>query len=35
MSENSRTKNAKLNVIYGYLAQIGILILSFVGRKLF
>ncbi len=35
MSENSRTKNAKLNVIYGYLAQIGILILSFVGRKIF
>ena len=35
MSENSRTKNVKLNVIYGYLAQIGILILSFVGRKIF
>lgn len=35
MSENSRTKNAKLNVIYWYLAQIGILILSFVRRKIF
>lgn len=32
---NSRTKNAKLNIIYGYFAQIGILILSFVGRKIF
>lgn len=32
---NSRTKNAKLNVLYGYIAQIGILVLSFVGRKIF
>lgn len=33
--ENSRTKNAMLNVFYGYIAQIGILILSFVGRRIF
>ena len=33
--ENSRTKNAILNIFYGYIAQIGILILSFVGRRIF
>lgn len=31
----SRTKNALLNIIFGYLAQIGIFILSFVGRRVF
>ncbi|HHT67308.1 MAG TPA: oligosaccharide flippase family protein [Erysipelotrichaceae bacterium] len=35
MKENSRTKNALLNIIFGYIAQIGILVLSFVGRKIF
>lgn len=35
MNQNSRAINAKLNVIYGYVAQVGILILSFVGRKIF
>lgn len=34
-NQNSRTKNLKLNVIYGYIAQIGILILAFVGRRIF
>lgn len=33
--QNSRTKNAKLNIIYGYIAQMGILLLSFVGRRVF
>jgi len=31
----SRSKNAILNIFWGYLAQIGILILSFVGRRIF
>lgn len=31
----SRKKNAILNILIGYLAQIGVLILSFVGRKIF
>lgn len=31
----SRTKNALLNISFGYLAQFGILILSFVGRRIF
>lgn len=35
MNNNSRTKNAKLNIFYGYVAQVGIIILSFVGRKIF
>ena len=36
MSNNSsRSKNAILNIIFGYLAQIGLLILSFIGRKIF
>ena len=35
MNGNSRTKNAKLNILFGYLAQTGIFILSFVGRKIF
>lgn len=35
MSINSRTRNAKLNIIYGYIAQIGILVLSFIGRRIF
>lgn len=33
--KNSRSKNAMLNIAFGYLAQFGILILSFVGRKIF
>lgn len=32
---NSRSKNALLNISLGYIAQIGILILSFVGRRIF
>lgn len=32
---NSRSKNAMLNIFFGYIAQLGILILSFVGRKIF
>lgn len=32
---NSRSKNAILNIAFGYAAQIGILILSFVGRRIF
>lgn len=35
MNNNSRTKNAKLNIFYGYIAQIGILVLSFIGRRIF
>ncbi len=31
----SRTKNAMLNLIFGYLSQIGIILLSFIGRKIF
>ena len=31
----SRTKNALLNIFFGYLAQFGIFILSFVGRRIF
>lgn len=33
--QNSRTRNAKLNILFGYIAQIGILILSFAGRRIF
>lgn len=32
---NSRSKNAALNIIVGYIAQIGIMLLSFVGRRIF
>ncbi len=32
---NSRSKNAVLNIAFGYLAQIGILVLSFIGRRIF
>ena len=32
---NSRSKNLILNIVFGYVAQVGILILSFVGRKIF
>lgn len=32
---NSRSKNAILNIVFGYIAQLGILILSFLGRKIF
>lgn len=32
---NSRSKNAVLNIVFGYAAQTGILVLSFVGRKIF
>ena len=32
---NSRSKNALLNIVFGYAAQIGILIVSFVGRIIF
>lgn len=35
MKNNNRTKNVMLNVIFGYIAQIGIFILSFVGRRIF
>lgn len=33
--KNSRSKNAFLNIIVGYIAQFGILILAFVGRMIF
>lgn len=32
---NSRSKNAALNIIVGYIAQIGIMLLSFIGRRIF
>ncbi len=32
---NSRSKNAIRNIIFGYMAQFGIIVLSFVGRKIF
>lgn len=32
---SSRTKNAILNIAIGYIAQIGILVLSIIGRKIF
>ena len=35
MKQNSRTKNAFLNISFGYIAQIGIMILAFVGRRIF
>lgn len=35
MKENSRTKNAFLNISFGYIAQIGIMILTFVSRRIF
>lgn len=31
----SRKKNVALNVLFGYIAQVGIILLSFVGRKIF
>lgn len=31
----SRKKNVFLNVIFGYIAQVGIILLSFIGRKIF
>jgi O-antigen/teichoic acid export membrane protein len=33
--ENSRSKNAVLNILFGYIAQIGILALSLLGRRIF
>ncbi|MBP5466252.1 MAG: oligosaccharide flippase family protein [Clostridia bacterium] len=35
MKETSRTENALLNIVFGYVAQIGIFALSFVGRRIF
>lgn len=35
MTEPSRSQNAKRNIVYGYIAQIGTFILSFIGRKIF
>lgn len=35
MTEKSRSQNAKRNIVFGYIAQIGIFILSFIGRKIF
>lgn len=32
---NSRSKNVALNVIVGFLSQFGILLLSFIGRRIF
>lgn len=32
---NSRKKNLLLNIIFGYGAQVGIIVLSFIGRKIF
>lgn len=34
-TNNSRSKNAILNIIIGVIAQFGILLLSFIGRKIF
>lgn len=31
----SRSENAVLNIFWGYLSQIGILVLSFIGRRIF
>jgi O-antigen/teichoic acid export membrane protein len=31
----SRTKNTLLNIIFGYIAQFGILFISFIGRRIF
>ena len=33
--DNTRSKNAVLNIVFGYIAQIGILALSFFGRRIF
>lgn len=33
--EISRSKNVFLNVFFGYVAQLGILLLSFIGRRIF
>ena len=35
MTEKTRSQNAKKNIVFGYIAQIGIFILSFIGRKIF
>lgn len=35
MTEKTRSQNAKRNILFGYIAQIGIFILSFIGRKIF
>ncbi|WP_099205686.1 lipopolysaccharide biosynthesis protein [Scatolibacter rhodanostii] len=32
---SSRSKNAVLNILFGYISQIGIIILTFIGRKIF
>ena len=33
--EKTRSQNAKRNILFGYIAQVGICILSFIGRKIF
>lgn len=35
MKIDSRTQNAKANIIVGYISQIGTAIISFIGRKIF
>ncbi|WP_293736477.1 lipopolysaccharide biosynthesis protein [uncultured Phascolarctobacterium sp.] len=35
MNNYSRTKNAILNIFFGYFAQISLIILTFIGRKVF
>ncbi len=35
MTEKSRSQNAKRNIVYGYIAHIGVYLLSFIGRKIF
>ena len=35
MTEKTRSQNAKRNIVYGYIAQAGVFILSFIGRKIF
>ena len=35
LGKNSRSKNTLLNILFGYGVQIGILVLSFVNRKIF
>ncbi len=35
MGQGVRTENMKRNILWGYIAQIGVLLLSFIGRRLF
>ena len=35
MNQKSRTQNVMLNIVFGYVAQVGIFVLSFIGRRIF